>query len=187
MEQFQSLPVVSFDEVEKSYPIESNDMFIGVGYHDLNRLRETKCMEAKEKGYALASIISPLANIPTNVNIGENCFIMPPAIIHPCVTIKNNVFVWSGTMIGHHSIIDDNCWLTSSCNISGNVHVGANTFLAVNATVGHSVSIGKNCFIGANALVTKNLEEEKVVIVESTKPIRLNSKQFLKMSNFSSL
>lgn len=184
---FQGLPVVSFDEVAKNYPAESNDMFIGIGYHDLNRIRETKCMEAKEKGYTLASIISPLANIPSNVTVGENCFIMPPAIIHPCVTIKNNVFVWSGTMIGHHSIIDDNCWLTSSCNISGNVHVGANTFLAVNATIGHSVSIGKNCFIGANALVTKNLEEEKVVIAESTKPIRLNSKQFLKMSNFSSL
>ena len=48
-------------------------------------------------------------------------------------------------------------------------------------------SIGKNCFIGANALVTKNLEDEKVVIVESTKPIRLNSSQFLRISNFSNL
>jgi acetyltransferase-like isoleucine patch superfamily enzyme len=90
-------------------------------------------------------------------------------------------------MVAHHSVIEDNCWLTSCCNISGNVSIGANTFIAVNATVGHSVVIGKNCFLGANSLVTKNLEDEKVVISESSKPLRLSSRQFLRMSNFSSL
>ena len=186
-DHFQGLPVVSFATVQENFPAATHDMFIGIGYHDLNRLRETKCNEALGKGYKLVSIISPLVDLPKNVQVGWNCFIMPPAIIHPCVTIKDNVFIWSGAMVGHHSVIEDNCWLTSSCNISGNVQVGANTFMAVNATIGHSVSIGKNCFIGANALVTKNLEDEKVVIVESTKPIRLNSSQFLRISNFSSL
>ncbi len=186
-EHFQDLPVISFNNVEEKFPPATHDMFIAVGHHDLNRLRETRCNEAIAKGYKLVSVISPLANMPANVIIGWNCFIMPPAIIHPRVTIHNNVFVWSGAMVGHHSIIEDNCWLTSSCNISGNVHLGSNTFIAVNATLGHSITIGKNCFIGANALVTKNLESEKVVIAESTKPIRLNTRQFLKISNFSSL
>ena len=162
-------------------------MFIAVGYHDLNRLREKKCAEAIEKGYLLVSIISPLCNIPSNVRVGWNCFIMPPALIHPCTELKNNVFVWSGAMVAHHSIIHDNCWLTSCCNISGNVNIGSNTFVAVNATVGHSVTIGKNCFLGANCLVTKDLIEDGVVIAESSKPIRLTSSQFLRMSSFSSL
>ena len=176
---FQGVPLVSFEKVEEIYPANANDIFIAVGYHDLNALREKKCDEARNKGYHLVSIISPLANVPKNVSVGWNCFIMPPAIIHPCVVIKNNVFIWSGTMVGHHSIIEDNCWLTSSCNIGGNVTLGANTFMAVNATIGHSVSVGKNCFIGANALATKNVLDEQVLIVESTKPIRLTSKQFL--------
>jgi UDP-3-O-[3-hydroxymyristoyl] glucosamine N-acyltransferase len=90
-------------------------------------------------------------------------------------------------MVAHHSIIDDNCWLTSCCNISGNVHIGANTFVAVNATVGHSVIVGKNCFLGANSLLTKNLENDKVIISESSKPIRLTSSQFLRISSFSNL
>ncbi|THU41537.1 transferase [Niastella caeni] len=184
---FQDLPVVAFEEVAKNYPPDRYDMFVAVGYHDLNRLRETKCREAMEKGYALASIISPRANLPLNVTTGWNCFIMPPAVIHPCVRIANNVFIWSGAMVGHHSVIEDNCWLTSCCNISGNVHIGANTFLAVNATVGHSVTLGKNCFLGANTLVIKNLEDDKVVIAEAQKPLRLTSNQFLRMSNFSSL
>lgn len=184
---FKGLPVISFKEIELQYPPSSYDMFVAVGYHELNKLREDKCKEAQMKGYDLVSVISPNSRIPKNVEIGWNCFIMPPAIIHPCVKIKNNVFIWSGAMIAHHSIIDDNCWLTSCCNISGNVHIGSNTFVAVNATVGHSVIIGKNCFLGANSLVTKDLQDEKVVITESTKSIRLTSKQFLRMSSFSSL
>lgn len=184
---FNGLPVVGFDNVEQAFPPSLHDMFIAVGYHDLNRLRAAKCSEALSKGYELVSVISSLANVPKNVTLGHNCFIMPPAIIHPCVTLKNNVFVWSGTLVGHHSIVEDNCWLTSSCNIGGNVHIGANTFMAINATIGHSVNVGANCFIGSNALVTKDLEDEKVVIMESTKPLRLTSRQFLRISNFSNL
>lgn len=184
---FQGVPVVSFDTIETLYPPERYDMFIAVGYHDLNKLRQEKCSQAQKKGYELVSIVSPEARIPSNITYGWNCFIMPPAIIHPCVRIGNNVFIWSGAMVAHHSTIDDNCWLTSCCNISGNVHLGANTFVAVNATVGHSVTIGRDCFLGANTLVIKNLEDEKVVIAESSKPIKLNSRQFLRMSGFSSL
>lgn len=186
-EKFNNLPVIPFEEVSKVFPSEQYGMFVAVGYHDLNRLREEKCREARQKGYELVSIISPLANVPSNVLTGWNCFIMSPSLIHPCVTIGNNVFIFSGAMVAHHSIVEDNCWLTSSCNISGNVRIGANTFVAVNATIGHSVSIGKNCFLGANSLVTKNLEDEKVVIEESSKPLRLTSKQFLRMSSFSNL
>ncbi len=65
--------------------------------------------------------------------------------------------------------------------------MGEHTFVALNATIGHSAEIGKECFLGANTLVTKKLEDGQVVIAESSKPIRLNSKQFLKMSTFSSL
>jgi sugar O-acyltransferase (sialic acid O-acetyltransferase NeuD family) len=187
VESFQGLPVVSFENIENTYPPDQYDMFIAIGYHDLNKVRENRCKEAISKGFNLVSIVSPRSNLPANVVHGWNCFIMPPAIIHPCVKLGNNVFIWNGAMVGHHSIIEDHCWLTSCCNISGNVHFGSNVFMAVNATVGHSVKIGKNCFLGANTLITKDLEEEKVVIAESSKPIRLTSSQFLRMSSFSNI
>jgi sugar O-acyltransferase (sialic acid O-acetyltransferase NeuD family) len=184
---FQERPVIAFEELEKEYAPAKYDMFVAVGYHDMNQLREKKCNEALQKGYKLVSIISPMANVPSNVINGYNCFVMSPAIIHPCVELGNNVFVWSGAMVGHHSKIGDNVWLTSCSNIGGNVNAGNNSFFAVNATVGHSVNIGKDCFLGANTLVTKELLDGQVVISESNKPIKLNSKQFLRLSSFSSL
>lgn len=184
---FHGLPVVMFHEAEEKYPTATHDVFVAVGYHDLNKLRTLKCQESIAKGYNLISIISPKANLPLNVVVGKNCFIMPPTLIHPNVIIGDNVFIWSGSMVGHHSTINDNCWLTSCCNISGNVVLGKNSFLAVNATVGHSVTIGEDCFLGANTLVTKSMEDKGVVIAESSKPILLNSSQFLRISSFSSL
>ena len=184
---FHDLPVIAFSNLEKSYPPDQYDMFIAIGYQDLNRLRQLKYNEAKAKGYHLISIIPPNANLPANVKAGDNCFIMPPAIIHPFVEIGNNTFVWNGAMIGHHTSIGDHCWLTSMASISGAVNVGDGSFFAVNATVGHDVTIGNNCFIGANTLVTKNLLDKQVVIQSSSKVIRLNSFEFLRFSKFSSV
>ncbi len=48
-EKFNNLPVVSFSKIVGKFPPGQFDMFIAVGYHDLNRLRESKCKEAISK------------------------------------------------------------------------------------------------------------------------------------------
>lgn len=184
---WQSLPVVAFDEVERLYPPATHAMFVALGYQELNALRARTCAEAKEKGYALVSYVHPQSGLPADCEYGENCFIMNNVLIHPRVRLGNNVFVWSGAMIGHHSTIGDHCWLTSCANISGVVTVGKSCFFAVNATVGHNVVMGDECFVGANALVTKCAENRQVFLFESTKPFRLDSHQFLRMSKFADL
>jgi len=185
--EWQGLPTIPFDEISVHYPPETHDMFIALGYQDLNVLREQRCEWARELGYTLASFVHPDAGLPLDCSYGDNCFVMNQVHIHPRVRLGNNVFVWSGTMIGHHSSIGDNCWLTSCANISGVVTAGRNCFFAVNATVTHGIEIGDSCFIGANVLVTKNTLPEEVYVAENTKPFRLNSRQFLRMSKFSEL
>jgi len=184
---WQGIPTVSFEHVEKQYPPEKYEMFVAIGYHDLNGLRARKCSEVKAKGYNLVSYVHPESGLPQDCEHGENCFIMNNVMIHPRVRLGNDVFVWSGAMIGHHSTIGDHCWITSCANISGVVTVGRNCFFSVNATVGHNVVIGDECFIGANALVTKCTENQQVFIVGDTKPFRLSSHQFLRMSKFAEL
>jgi len=187
VETFDGLPVIPFSQIVDQYPPSEYDMFVAVGYHDLNRMREAKCAEARSKGYSLVNVISPLCHLPRNVEVGTNCFVMPPAIVHPRVRLGDNVFVWSGSLVGHHSIIGNNAWITSGCNIGGNVSIGANSFLAMNATLSHSIHIGNNNFIGANALLTKDTTDGQVYIAAPSKAIKLNSTQFLKFSKFSSL
>lgn len=185
--EWQGIPVVPFDAIGRTYPPESHDMFVAIGYQDMNALRAKKCAEIRELGYTLASYASPDSGLPNDFVIGDNCFVMSQVHVHPQVRLGNNVFVWSGAMIGHHSSIGDNCWLTSGAKVAGVVTMGNNCFMAVNATVSHGISVADNCFIGANALVTKSTQPGEVYVVESTKPFRLNSSQFLRMSRFSDL
>lgn len=184
---WQGLPAIAFEEVERVYPPDRYAMFVALGYQELNALRARTCGEAKAKGYTLISYVHPQSGLPQDCEYGENCFIMNNVLIHPRVRLGNDVFVWSGAMIGHHSTIGDHCWLTSCANISGVVTVGKSCFFAVNATVAHNVVIGDECFIGANALVTKCADNNQVFLAENTKAFRLNSHQFLRMSNFAEL
>ncbi len=185
--EFNGLPVVPFEKIQETYPPDKYSMFIAIGYHNLNAVREQKMKEAEAMGYEIISYIHPDSSAPKDMVYGKNCFVMNNVCIHPRVKLGDDVFVWSGVMIGHHSKIGNHNWLTSATNISGNVTIGNNCFFAVNSTVGHSVTIGNEVFAGANVLIIKSVNDGGVVIKESDKPIKLNSKQFLKFSNFSDL
>jgi len=185
--EWNGLPVVAFDEVAAGFPPTSYEMFVALGYQDMNNLRAAKCHQARDLGYTLTSYVSPDSGLPKDCSYGDNCFFMNQVQVHPRVAFGNNVFVWSGAMVGHHSAIGDNCWITSCANIAGVVNVGKNCFFAVNATVANGVDIADECFIGANALVVKSTMPGEAYLVEDTKPFRLTSQQFLRMSRFADL
>jgi len=72
---YKGLPVIPFDEVHKMFPPDHFDMFIAIGYQNLNGIRTQKYYEAKYKGYKLISYVSSKSTIWNDLNIGENCFI----------------------------------------------------------------------------------------------------------------
>ncbi len=186
-EKWLGIPQVPFDAIAETHPPATHDMFVALGYQDMNGLREEVCERARQLGYRLISYVHPQAGLPSDCRYGDNCFFMNQVHVHPRVTFGNNVFVWSGAMVGHHSTIGDNCWLTSCANIAGVVTVGKNCFFAVNATVANGITVGDACFIGANALVVKSTLPGQAYLVEDTKAFRLTSKQFLRMSRFADL
>ena len=186
-DNFRGKTVIPFSKLENILPPSENKAFVALGYQELNKLRESKFHQIKNKGYDLISYVGKSKGISNDLVSQENCFVMDGALIHPNVNIGHNVFIWSGAMIGHHSNIGNNCWVTSGSNISGGVDIGNNSFFAVNSTVANSLVIGKNCFFGANTLITKCVPDSSVFIEQGTSKFRLNSSQFLKISNFSQI
>ena len=181
-EKFNKKPVVAFEHLKEEYPPSKFNIFIAVGYRDLNKLREKKFLEAKSKGYSCISFIHPRAGNFDPKIIGENSFIMEHQSIQPFSKIGNNCFIWSGVLIAHHSVIKDHCWITSESSIAGNTTVGERCFLGINSTIGHMVNIGKDNFIGAGTLITKSTKDGSVFITSDTDVYKLNSEQFLKIT-----
>src|SRR5687768_4545335 len=104
--QLLGLPVLPFEELERRYPPELNEMLVAVGYQRVNQLRAEKCLEAREKGYQLATYVSSKAATWPGLTTGENCVIFEQNVIQPFVEIGSDVIMWSGNHIGHHSVIE---------------------------------------------------------------------------------
>jgi sugar O-acyltransferase (sialic acid O-acetyltransferase NeuD family) len=169
------LPVVSFEEVERSYDPGNYKLFVAISYVKLNRVRTRLYEQAKAKGYTLASYVSSTAHVWRNVEIGENCFILEGNILQYGVAIGNNVTMWGGNHVGHHSAIRDNCFVTGHVLIAGRSEIGRNCFLGASSCIGDYVSVGEDCVIGAGAVVLKDTEARKVYRGNPAKPAAVDS------------
>ena len=54
-DSFDNLPCVPFEKATSIFPPESFDLFVAIGYTDMNRLRQEKYEQALARGYSLPS------------------------------------------------------------------------------------------------------------------------------------
>jgi sugar O-acyltransferase (sialic acid O-acetyltransferase NeuD family) len=153
---FLDLPLVAFEDLANDFPPAGFKMFVALSYARMNRIREEKYRQAKERGYELVSYVSSRCSFLTDHPIGDNCFILEDNTIQPFVKIGNNVTLWSGNHIGHDAVIEDHCFIASHIVVSGYVRIGNNCFIGVNATLRNSITIAPETLIGAGAVIMKD-------------------------------
>jgi sugar O-acyltransferase (sialic acid O-acetyltransferase NeuD family) len=161
-ERFKEIPVVPFDDLEKTHPPSEFELFVALGYSKTNQIRQARFMEARQKGFSCATYISSRAAY-YGTPVGANCLILENNVIQPFVTIGENVTLWSGNHIGHHSSIGNHCFVGSHVVISGGCSIGENCFLGVNSTLRDNVSLGKYVVVGSGAVVMRDCEERCIV------------------------
>jgi len=163
-DSFEGLPLTALEDIEKKYPVSEYELFIAVGYTDMNKIREKLYYYCKEKGYTLANYISSRCSFLTQFPTGDNCFILEDNTIQPYVRIGNNVVLWSGNHIGHDVKIEDHNFISSHVVISGFVTVKRNCFIGVNATIRDAITIAPETLIAAGAIIMKDTEEKGVYL-----------------------
>lgn len=155
---FEGLPVVAFENIENKYSPNEYLFFIPMAPSNMNRNREKIFLEAKKKGYSFVSYISSRATVFSNVEIGENCFILENNTIQPYVKIGNNTILWSGNHIGHHSEIADHVFVSSHVVLCGHTKIEPYCFLGVNSSVMEKTLIKEGTFIAMNSAVICDTE-----------------------------
>lgn len=155
---FEGLPVIAFENVEKTYPPAGFKFFAPMSPSRMNKLRESVYNQAKQKGYEMISYVSSKATVFPGAVIGDNCFILEDNTIQPFTSIGNNVVLWSGNHIGHHGVIKDHVSFTSHVVLSGHCVVESFSFFGVNATIRDGIHIAEGSFIAMSAAVTKDTE-----------------------------
>jgi sugar O-acyltransferase (sialic acid O-acetyltransferase NeuD family) len=169
------LTVVPFEEVERHFPPDQCDLFVAMGYGKLNRVRQAKLNEAREKGYRIAHYVSSRAWVWRGFEPKDNLFLLENNTVQPFVSIGENTTLWSGNHIGHHTTIGANVFIASHAVISGSVTIGDNCFIGVNATVADNLSVGARCVVGAGALLLHDAPDGGVFPATATEKSKVPS------------
>lgn len=174
-------PVVAYERLEHLYPPTDVEAFVAIPASQLNRLRTRFYLDAKQRGYRLASYVSSRAFVWRNAEIGENCFIFEGNVVQPFVRIGNNCILWSGNHIGHRTVVHDHVFVASHAVISGYCEIGEYGFVGVNATFNDGVKVAPDNVIGAGALVTRDTEPGRIYIGSPARAIEGKSSRDVKL------
>jgi sugar O-acyltransferase (sialic acid O-acetyltransferase NeuD family) len=177
------LPVVAYEDVASRFPPGDYEMFVALGFQQMNALRAAKYLDVKSRGYRCVSYVHSRRSWVDPAAVGENCFILDSQIFNFDVTIGNNVTMWSGNHVGDRTRVGDHVWISSHVTLSGDVTVGDACFLGVNSCVSNHVRLGARTFVGANALISKDTDDGSVFVAPAAKPVAMQSDRFLAMLN----
>ena len=138
------------DDLETIFETCKNSI-ITVGYIKSNDLRIKLFKIAKQIGFNLPIIISPLAYVSKHSSIDEGTIVMHHALINANAKIGKNCIINTKALIEHDCVVEDNCHISTASVLNGGVVVKENTFFGSNATSKQSVEI--EGFIKAGSLV----------------------------------
>lgn len=159
------VPVIPFEQLEHQVSAASTSALVVLTLQRTEDrfLDKRKCRELVDKGFALATFVSPSAVLPENVVVGKNVIISPGVIIEPFCSIGDGVIIRSGAYIGHDVELGDFSYIAPRASLSGNVRVGAHAFVGNNATVRGGVCIGSGAVVGAGTTILRDVVVEAVV------------------------
>jgi sugar O-acyltransferase (sialic acid O-acetyltransferase NeuD family) len=160
--EYEGLPVVPFDELERSYPPSHYDLMVSVGYHRINTLRRERFEEARARGYQLPSYVSTRAIVFPDLELGANCVIYEGAIVQSHARLGENVLLRSGANIGHHSVVGSHTYVATGVIMGGTVRIGEQAFIGVGAVLRDQITIGERALVGAGAVVLEDVEPDSV-------------------------
>lgn len=168
--RLQGLEVVPYEDIESYFRPEDVCLLLGVGYTQMNDVKEKLFHIYKEKGFHFGTYAHPSAVIPADLDMGEgNVFFEGTIIQRGCHIGMGNVF-FARTLIAHDCRVGN--FNSFSCaSLAGNVTVKNKCFVGMGAVIGENLTIEDQVFIGANAYVNCNVKSQRAVLGEKAKII----------------
>ena len=123
-------------------------------------------------GGIATSIVSPYARVGSMSNVvGEGVVMLSNAVVESCNTIGKGVLLHVGALVSHDVTVGDFCEISPNVSLLGRVKVGSMCRIGTAATVLPDMVIGDNVTVGAGAVVTKNVEDNSLVVGIPARPV----------------
>ncbi len=123
-----------------------------------------KQIHSKLKSANYINVMHPDSTLGKNNTIGSGCIICKGVTGTTGIHIGNQVIINLNTTIGHDVRIADFVSIMPGVHISGNVKIGEGVLIGTGAVILPGITIGKWSKIGAGAVITKDVDEDCVVV-----------------------
>lgn len=165
---FHGKPVVPFETLEEEFPPTDFDVFVAMGYSNLNQHRAERIGLVRAKGYKMVSYLHSSVTVAPDLVHGENCFVSERIALQPFCRLGHGVVILTATATGHDVKFQDYCYVAGGCIIGANTTIGPYSFLSLNVTVRPNVTIGKSVILGTGALLLEDAPDGSVYIPKGT-------------------
>lgn len=138
--------------------------FLGVGQIKSVNLRINLYERLKSIGFALPTIISPLAYASKSAFIADEAtIIMHHALINANASVGKSCIINTKALIEHDAIVEDFCHISTAACINGRCKVKAKSFVASNTSLKHAKVIESNSLVYHNTTLIKSAVNDVVI------------------------
>lgn len=131
---------------------------------DKPQVRKAIYERYKALGFSFKTLIAPEAVISESASISEGCIVQSLCNISSNVVLEKCSRVNTGANIMHDGSIGAFSVVAPNAVLLGHVSVGVKAYIGANSTLLPNVRIGHNATVGAGAVVTKDVDEDSVVV-----------------------
>ncbi|MDX1346904.1 MAG: acetyltransferase [Thiomicrorhabdus chilensis] len=162
--ELMGYPVVGIDEDLESLIQQTPNCLITVGQMKTAGLRKKLYDRVLALGGHLPVIVSPLARVARQTEIGAGSVVMHFALVNSLAKIGHNCIINNYASIEHGVSIGAHCHLSTRSTVNGDCHIGHSCFLGSSATVLQGRSIVPDTVIGAATLVTQDITHAGIYV-----------------------
>lgn len=175
---------LELNQLFERHPPDSCEVFVAIGYQELNQHRKRVSDLVESRGYRLTTLVSPLASVSTSADVSSGCFVGPFVDIQPEARVGKGSFIWASSIVGHGSEVGEFAWVSAQSAIGGDARIGRMSFLGLGAVISHNVQIGASCFVGASSLTAKDLEDSSALLSPSSTVFRGAARRVVQLMDF---
>jgi len=126
----------------------------------------------ESRGFQLAVLVHPSAQVGRDVSLGAGTVLMAGAIVNSGSHIGRGVIVNTGAGIDHDCVIGDFVHVAPGARLAGGVAVGDRAHVGIGACIIQNRCIGPDAVVGAGAAVVRDVAPSTTVVGVPARPLR---------------
>ncbi len=137
-----------------------------------NAARSRLAAEMVSLGFSLVSVVDPTVVRLPETSVGRGALVHAYTVLGAACQLGELAIVNAHAAVGHDSVIGDGVQLAPFVCLAGNAKVGDRTLVGMGAMVLRGVTVGSDVVVGANSVVTRDVEDNAIVVGSPARPVR---------------